>query len=115
MFVQVSLYSKVYKTMYRSHMYTLFDTHVQSWHTSSDGQRCLEIVKFLCYDIQNVEILIFDNINELDVSRVFTWNFSRLKSAMTIWQKMGKFSKYFEFFKGKKRIFPKLLRMMPEA
>ena len=24
-------------------------------------------------------------------------------------------SKYFEFFKGKKRIFPKLLRMMPKA
>ena len=30
-------------------------------------------------------------------------------------QNLWKFSKYFDFFQGKKWVFPKLLRMMPEA
>ena len=43
------------------------------------------------------------------VRKKIVWKFPNLGGGQT------SPNKYFEFFKGKKSIFPKLLRMMPEA
>ena len=64
----------------KEHLYKLLGSHLMD-HPLFLVREGINNKKFLCFDIKDIEILMFNNINELDVFMVFIWNYFRLQTV----------------------------------